>query len=487
MAVREVYAQLVEYCYEGVFDLADLAIRVEDDATKNGLQGGMERILQLWELEPDDPRLAKLRPAAEGKKGRKGRKTSPSEFTLGSGEQPSEEPDIWVKSDSGKILPIERNALKAIELMGVELKYDRFRREARIEGLDGYGPGIDKHAHSELYLAIQREHFFKVPAEDLAKMVVSAARRNSYDPITEYLDALVWDGFERLDEWLITYGGAEDNPYVREVGSKFLMAAVRRARQPGCKFDYMPVFEGEEGRGKSSVGWVLAGVDYFTDSIPLSSHEPRHTIESMRGKWIGELAELAQLKRADVETIKAWLSRTTDTGALKYDPESVSIPRRFVVFGTVNPDDMGYLQSKTGNRRFWPVKVEGFDLGNLARDRNQLWAEAAFREAKGESLELSSHVRPVAMEEQKAREMSDEWEEMIRHWADHERGEFLVSTIPRVIRCTIQKVAKAVLDINPDRLSRPEQLRIAAALRNSGFKRVHNRTGKFWERITYEL
>lgn len=476
MAVREAGAQLIQYCYEDYFSLADLLRLVEDAARGNGLEGGMERILWLWELDPDDPRLVSLKPAGEAKKTRKGRQTGPSELAPGSGEQPSES-SIWALDANGKIRPNERNALKAIELMGVELSYDRFRREVRIEGLEGYGPTLDRHAHAELYLAIQREHFFKVNAEDLAKIVGSAARRNSFDPITDYLDGLVWDGTERLDEWLATYAGASDDIYVREVASKFLIAAVRRARRPGCKFDHMPVFEGEEGRGKSSVGKVLAGEDYFTDSIPLSSHDPRHTIEAMRGMWIGELGELAQLKRADVETVKSWLSRTKDVAALKYEPESVGIPRRFVVFGTVNPDGMGYLQSKTGNRRFWPIRVDGFDLQAIQRDRNNLWAEAAHREAQGESLELSTEAKALAFGEQAAREAWDEWDEIIAAHLD--------SVVPfeqEKYFTTVQDMAANPLHLEAAYITPAVQQRISAALRRYGLvSRVKKVRGRwFW-------
>jgi hypothetical protein len=63
----------------------------------------------------------------------------------------------------------------------------------------------------------------------------------------------------------------------------------------------------------------------------------------------------------------------------------------------------------TGNRRFWPNKVEKIDLEALRRDRDQLFAEAAHREGKRESLVLPEELWPFAQTEQEARLEPDPW------------------------------------------------------------------------------
>lgn len=462
MAVLEAGAQLVQFCYEGIFDLADLVRLVADTAQRNGYENALERTLEIWELDPEsDARLQSLVKAAPVKGRPHG--TPAQKRPRRPRVDRSDEDSIWQLDGNGKIRPNEANALKALELLKVELSFDRFRRESRIDGLEGYGPTLDEDAQSEIYLAIQRNYFFKVAAEDLKKIIRSAARRNSHDPITDFLDASQWDGMERIDEWLITYGGARDDIYVREVGRKMLLAAVRRARHPGAKFDYLPILEGPEGVGKSTVLKILAGEDFFTDSIPLHSGNPRHTIESMRGIWVAEYGELAGLQKADVETVKAWLSRSVDSAALKWEKDATGIPRRFIAVGTTNPQANGFLNSTTGNRRFWPVVVQGFDLDAVKRDRAQLWAEAAYWEAKGETLELSKEARAIAAMEQDAREMQDEWVGTVSDWLDgkvgFEQEKFFV---------TVQQVATECLHLDMNQITPAAQQRIANALRRCG-------------------
>lgn len=492
--ILEIGSQLIQYCYAEIFSLDDLVRATVQRAQQNGFPNALPRVLELWELSlEDDPRLESIRAemAPAPAKPRRGR---PRKLAGDNGQDessPHQEADatIWQIDKNGKIRPNEANALKAMELLGIKLSYDEFARESVLEGLSGYGPQIEKDAISKIYLRIQSEFFFRIAFEDLERIIRVAAKDNSFDPIVDYLDGLQWDGVERLDEWLVTYGGAEDSPYVREVGAKFLIAAVRRARHPGCKFDYMPIFEGEEGRGKSSVGAILAGAEYFTDSIPIHSHDPRHTIEALRGKWICEAGELASIKRAqDVETVKAWLSRSTDTAALKWERDSTGVKRRFVVLGTTNPDGTGYFDQRTGNRRFWPVRVAGFDLAAVARDRNNLWAEASYRERAGEGLEISDSVKPMAKAAQQEREVSDAWEEMLEAWAATVDGaEFVKSFAPRIVQGTMARIAETALRVEPNRLSRADQHRIAIALVRLGFKKEHTRIGKVWRRVIYGL
>ena len=203
------------------------------------------------------------------------------------------------------------------------------------------------------------------------------AEENAYHPIREYLDALPdWDGVERVDELLIRYMAAEDNPYVRAATRKWMCAAVKRIYTPGCKFDDMIVLVGKQGLGKSRLPMTLSR-GWFTDS--LTGLGTKEAFESIAGAWIVELAELAATKRAEVETIKNFISKQEDTFRPAYGRNVVTKPRQCVFFGTTN--EVEFLRDRTGNRRFWPITVQGVgrgELHGLEDEVDQLWAEAKY-------------------------------------------------------------------------------------------------------------
>ncbi len=209
--------------------------------------------------------------------------------------------------------------------------------------------------------------------------------------VTDYLNALVWDGTPRIDRWLVDCAGADDTPNVRAVSRALLVAAVRRARHPGCKLDQMPVITGPQGSGKSSALRLLAVDDaWFADDAPIGTDDARRIIEATAGKWIVEAAELSGMSPSDSSLLKAFLSRSADEARMPYQRDQTRVPRGFVVVGTTGSAD--FLQDNTGNRRFWPVSVRRFDLVRLAAVRDQLWAEAAVIEATGEVIDPARAV-----------------------------------------------------------------------------------------------
>jgi predicted P-loop ATPase len=269
----------------------------------------------------------------------------------------------------------------ALIKMGVGLKYDRFADRILMTGLPGFGPALEDAGANRLWLQLEQRFGFR-PGKDLLLAVLQdTARVNSFHPVLDYLDALRWDGIERLDGWLTTYAGAEYSEYTRAVGTLMLVASIRRVRQPGCKFDEMVVLESEQGKDKSSALRVMAVRDeWYTDDLPLYS-QGKLVIEQLRGRWIVEAAELSGMRRADIEHLKALLSRQEDRARMSYDRLLTEVPRHSVVIGTTNSQE--YLRDLTGNRRFWPVQVQAIELAMLKRDRDQLWAEAAAMEAAG--------------------------------------------------------------------------------------------------------
>ena len=357
---------------------------------------------------------------------------------------------------NGRRLKTQRNIRTAMELLGVKVSYDMFHDQMLISGLEGHDK-IDDAAMVKLWLTIEQRFRF-LPSKDFFFSVVEeAARRNSFHPVRNYLDSLTWDGTGRVDRWLITYGGAEDTPYVCAVGKIVLVAAVRRVRQPGCKFDEMLILESEQGTEKSLGLSILAvNSDWFSDDLPLNA-DGKKAIEQLRGRWIVEAAEMSGLKKADVEPLKAFLSRQVDRARLAYGRITTQHPRECIVVGTTN--EAIYLKDITGNRRFWPVKTPKFNVEALRRDRDQLWAEAAAREKAGTSIRLDPSLWAAAAKEQNDRTAPDPWCELLGDVLGDLNGKILNADAWTIVR------------VDESRRTQEQNARLGKAMRALGFER----------------
>ena len=317
----------------------------------------------------------------------------------------------------------------------------------------------------QLWLDLQTTFQLKVNRASLDIIVKSAARKASFHPVQQWLEGLKWDGQPRLNTWLRDYGGAADGPYFEAVGAIPLIAAVRRVRVPGCKFDELLVLEGEQGKNKSSALRALCPhEEWFSDDLPLNVTS-KEVIERTTGKWLVEAAELVSMRGAQVEGLKAMLSRQVDGPVrLAYERFAVEIPRQFVVIGTTN--SFQYLQDATGNRRFWPVRIVEFDVKRLMADRDQLWAEAASREAVGESVRLNPDLYDAATKQQDRRRVADPWEEAIK--ARWPRSGDPAKDYARVS----DEEIFGVIRLSIDKRTRSDSFRIGAIMQGLGFSRT---------------
>lgn len=243
----------------------------------------------------------------------------------------------------------------------------------------------------------------------------------SYHPIRDYLSSLPeWDRTPRIETLLIDYLGAPDNRYVRAVTRKTLCAAVKRVLQPGIKFDTMLVLNGPQGVGKSTLIAKLGG-EWFNDSLSLNDTKDKTAAEKLQGFWIMEIGELAGLRKAEVETLRSFLSRQNDIYRASFGKRATPHLRQCVFFGTTN-EESGYLRDTTGNRRFWPVKTPGSGYKHswqLTREEiDQIWAEALYYVNSGEKIYLDSDLDALAQEEQREAMQTDEREGLVREYLD---------------------------------------------------------------------
>jgi predicted P-loop ATPase len=312
--------------------------------------------------------------------------------------------------------PSLANAVIALRALGIEARHDLFHHRVNVK-YRGQAHTIRDGLLTDDTVSGARSlinNTYEIDCGDANTLaaIKEVASENAYDPVLDMLDDCQgkWDGKNRLDTWVIDYLGCEDTPLNRAIGRKVLVAACRRARVPGCKFDTITVLEGVEGTNKSTAIRVLAGDENFSDQSIIGASD-KEVQEQLDGIWMHENADLAGMKRAEIEQVKAFASRQVDRARPAYGRVREDRPRRSVEWGTTNNDE--YLLSQTGNRRFWPLKTGKIDLDALVRDREQLLGEAASYEASGESITLDPSLWGSAQQAQEQRRVADPWEDIV--------------------------------------------------------------------------
>lgn len=254
---------------------------------------------------------------------------------------------------------------------------------------------------SNLLYYLERTYKCKFAEKTLSHAITVVATAHSTHPIRSFLSECEWDGEPRIETLLIDYFDADDNEYVRTVTRKTLVAAVARVMEPGCKFDYMLTLTGAPGIGKSSMFKILSD-PWFSDS--LISVTGKESYEQLQGVWIMEMGELSSIKKAEVESVKNYLSKQEDKYRMAYGHRTTDCPRQCIFVGTTNQPQ--FLRDETGNRRFWVVEVrrkkrkvwEGLTLDTV----RQIWAEAKYYYENGEKLFLSDELEELANQVQES-------------------------------------------------------------------------------------
>ena len=321
----------------------------------------------------------------------------------------------------------------------------------------------------------------------------------SYHPIREYLSNLPkWDGVPRVDTLLIDYLGAQDNEYVRSVTRKMLCAAVQRVWTPGIKYETMLVLSGPQGIGKSTLIARLAG-EWFSDSLSLSDTKDKTAAEKLQGYWILEIGELAGMRKTEEEILRSFLSCQNDVYRAAFARRPTPHLRQCIFFGTTNALN-GYLRDTTGNRRFWPVRVNGKGTKHswelTASDVAQIWAEVSVLVAAGEDLTLSPELEKFAEQEQRGALESDEREGLVKEYLEallpedwdsmdlYERRNFLsgnaiaahgrVGTVARTRVCTLELWCE-LFGRDQGSMKRADSSALTAMLIKMGWKRTEKK------------
>lgn len=232
------------------------------------------------------------------------------------------------------------------------------------------------YGHLDTFIMNWFEHQYncRMKRHEIREQMLLVALSHRYSPLRDYLASVSekWDGTPRVERFLVDYLDVDDNEHVRRISKRWFISAAARGLEPGCKVDTVLVLQGGQGAFKSTVFDVLGG-EFFTDShIEIGSKDGMMLAGQF---WIAEFAELANMRKADQERVKQFITQRVDSFRLPYSAVTESFPRHCVFVGTTNPEQV--LTDDTGNRRWWCVTVGEIDIERVRRDREQLWAEAA--------------------------------------------------------------------------------------------------------------
>lgn len=298
-------------------------------------------------------------------------------------------------------------------------------------------------------------------------VLLSVARRNTYDPIANYLNGLQWDGKARVDGFLSSFLGATDNAHTRTISNRWLISAVARALEPGCKVDTVLILEAGQGAGKSKALHALA-TPFFSDTkINVYDKDSRMLANMV---WIVELAELTSMKKAESESLKAFFSEREGYFRPPYGKVLERFPRRAVFVGSTNQDE--YLLDTTGNRRYWPVRVgDEISTENIMADRDQIWAEAVtyFRDGKPWWLDRTEAL--VAEKEADERLTGAEFCSVIEDWI------LAKDPASRLSQYRMVDVLQGAFAVMPDQFNERTVQDVGRALKKLKFNRKRKRAG----------
>lgn len=314
---------------------------------------------------------------------------------------------------------------------------------------------------------------------NIIKSVVNQALTNRFNPLARRLIKCweSWDKKPRLDNWLFDYLDAQchegideqlEKDYISRVGSMWMISAIARVFDAGCKVDTMLILEGKQGEGKSQFLEDLS-FGYFVD-LTTNLSRSKEVVDQLFGKWIVELPELKALSR-DQNANKAFLTRRKDTERLSYARFSKDFPRRCVFIGTTNDDQ--YLTDLTGNRRFWPVKVGEANREKLKIDINHLWAEAVDRFMNGVPwwFDNNKDAAMITVSKQIQGLKLDE--------------DDLVSSLEHYLKdmnfTTTEKIWSDFIGGDRARLGKAEQMRVAGLIKSCGWVRGKKNGRKGWK------
>lgn len=383
---------------------------------------------------------------------------------------PAFERDKW-----GRIEAEILNATKAVarpDFIGVDIRFDQFRDEIMLAPAgSGQWRAFTDSDYVRLRMTMAARSFKPVGRELIRDAVLQVADEQPFDSAITWLNGLEWDGVPRIEAFYHTHFGTADTPYTRAVSMYMWTALAGRVLEPGVKADMVPILVGQQGCGKSTGVAALSPDPSFFTEVSFAEKDD-DLARKMRGRLVAEIGELRGLNTKELESIKAFITRTHENWIPKYREFATQFPRRLVFVGTTNEAE--FLADQTGNRRWLPVDVlRPVDVAAINNDLLQLWAEAreTFKRLGGIQFRDAERLAGGVHEQYT---IKDAWLETVEKWLD--TPDLMTNEIPRnreFLRAS--DVLREALNLEPSRIAKREEMRISSVLQNCNFKRVQRR------------
>jgi hypothetical protein len=351
----------------------------------------------------------------------------------------------------------------------------------------------------EMMMVVQENGFPNAGKNIIRDALIVVATRRPFHPVREWLDSLEWDGRHRLNRLFLDYfpgelPDAQDQErrdaitsYYEKTAECFLVGAVARAFEPGCKVDCLPVVVGHQRWNKSRAIQALVPVSaWFSDDLSTALID-RDSKESLTGKWVIELAEFPHIRR-EVEKVKAFFSRQVDRFRRAYDRANRDWPRQCAFIASTNELD---LFDVTGNRRFWPIQLaRPVEIEAVVHDREQFWAEAVYLYRQGFQWWLTPSLEAIAAEMQDAFLEEDTWDGLIADWVERKAPcDTRSKLLPFSTRAVLQGLGYGLSPEQGDKrivATKVDEMRVTRCLKRLGYVRdrhpklAQGRRERFW-------
>ena len=374
--------------------------------------------------------------------------------------------DRAAKLDESTTITSVNQTIRRFSATGIEIRFDSFRDEIMFSenNKNQWRPFRDED-YTSLRIKLESLGLKKVGRELVRDAVYLVAKDHTFDSANEWLNKVVpsWDFEMRIDTFLHVYFEVVDTHYTRAVSRYLWSALAGRVLHPAIKADMVLILIGDQGAGKSTgVAAICPHSDLFTE---ISFNEKEDDLaRKMRGRLVGEISELRGLNTRDVESIKAFVTRTHETWTPKFKEFSTTYRRRIVLIGTTNQQQ--FLADQTGNRRWLPITVGKVNVEKIRQDHLQLWAEArdtynGVQWEEAERLAKDNHGNHMIV---------DPWQEVVHSWLISEN---LIPRYGSVFNTdsfvTTHQVLVGAIKMEPKTIDRRFQMRAADVLNSLGF------------------